>query len=91
MYYCLAPGCKNNARRRRDLAFYRPPFKDKEMLTRWLVNLRLRSLPKHTENCAVCAEHFEPECFGRNLRVSYSIDDDDEDDASVRGGGGGGV
>ena len=79
MFYCIAAGCKNNARRRRDLAFYSLP-KDKELLTRWLVNLRSRSLPKRTENCAVCADHFEPGYFGRDLRVSYSTDDDEDDD-----------
>ncbi|KAL9963338.1 hypothetical protein ACROYT_G032532 [Oculina patagonica] len=66
--YCMALGCNNKSKKRKDLTFYRLP-RDQELLKRWLVNLRKPTLPQCLDYLAVCSEHFEPECFGRDLKA----------------------
>ena len=68
---CIATGCTNisTSRRKRWVSFYRLPLEDKELLQKWLVNLRRTRLPLRLDRSYVCSDHFEPECFGRDIKV----------------------
>ena len=68
---CIATGCTNisTLRGKRRVFFYRLPLEDKELLQKWLVNLRRTRLPLRLDRSYVCSDHFEPECFGRDIKV----------------------
>ncbi|KAJ7371478.1 hypothetical protein OS493_025378 [Desmophyllum pertusum] len=64
----MALGCFNNSSTRSDITFYKLPVKDERLVTIWLMNTRKLTIPPNRK-CFVCQEHFEPECFGRDLRA----------------------
>ncbi|XP_022801223.1 THAP domain-containing protein 5-like isoform X2 [Stylophora pistillata] len=49
--------------------YQRLPIEDKQLLQRWLVNLKRTTLPSRLDRSYVCSDHFEPECFGRDIRA----------------------
>ena len=60
----------NGKNSKRTLSFYRVPSQSKDKLLRkaWLDNIKERN--NSIENFDICSDHFEPECFEKDLKVS---------------------
>ena len=69
---CAAFGCTNSRKNSPGLSFHRIPAANAEnklLRQRWIQNIhRADPLPKD-ENFYVCANHFEKDCFQRDLKV----------------------
>ena len=69
---CAAFGCTNSRKDIPGLSFHRIPAANAEnklLRQRWIQNIhRADPLPKD-ENFYVCANHFEKDCFQRDLKV----------------------
>ena len=57
-HHCIVPQCNNNSAKCPELSFYRLPLCDKNLLKKWLVNIRRQNTPV-TEYSRVCSAHFE--------------------------------
>ena len=67
MVSCGVPGCKNRANKTSNKSFHRLPPKSKpELRKNWCVKLKRQTIP---DVLSVCSDHFEPECFKRDLKV----------------------
>ena len=80
-----AIGCVNRSgENSNSISFHRIPCQRtrSELRKKWLLNIRRDGqLPK--DSCfVICSEHFEAECFERDLRVSFKL-------TSIIGRGGG--
>ena len=65
MTNCGAPNCTNRSGVKEGLSFHRIP-KKVEIQKKWLHNLKRKNIP---ENIFICSDHFEPNCFKRDLRA----------------------
>ena len=68
---CGVTFCENRSSNRRDLSFHRIPCeKKKELRQRWINSLKRKTFPKEMY---VCSEHFQPDDFQRDLKVSFGF------------------
>ena len=69
MVHCAAINCTNSSSKKSNyiFSFFKLP-KDPKRRKFWIAKLKKANLPKD-EN--VCHEHFEENCFQRDLRVNY--------------------
>ena len=65
MTNCGAHNCTNRSGAKVGLSFHRIPKKE-EIRKKWLHNLKRQSVP---ENIFICSDHFESNCFKRDLRA----------------------
>ena len=69
MVYCIAFGCNNkDGDHKRGVRFHHLPLRNKPLLKQWLTKLRLQNPPVRRSSL-VCSEHFEPDCFQRDLQA----------------------
>ena len=72
---CAAVGCNNTTVNNPNVTFHRIPAnndKNKQLRKQWLHNIKRKDPPK--DSCFfVCSEHFESDCFERDLRVCLFI------------------
>ena len=70
---CAAIGCTNTRKKDSNISFHRipPDTQEKKHIRKlWLTNLRREPpLPKDS-NFYVCSNHFEKDCFLRDLQVN---------------------
>ena len=71
MIHCAAINCTNSSSKKSDntFCFFKLPKSPNRRKVQ-VANLKRAILPKD-ENLRVCHEHFEENCFQRDLRVSY--------------------
>ena len=72
MLSCYAYGCNTSSNTSSEITFHRQPGKNKRPSIRkkWLANIkRGGELPKE-EHFVICLQHFEEDCFERDLKVS---------------------
>ena len=72
MVSCSAIGCTNRSTDNINIRFYQVPSekKNKSLRKQWLVNIRrYGQLPKDN-SFYICSDHFEENCFKRDLHVS---------------------
>ena len=67
MVSCSAIGCTN-----RSTDFYQVPSekKNKSLRKQWLVNIRCDGQLPKDNSFYICSDHFEENCFKRDLQVS---------------------
>lgn len=65
----MAVDCKNHSRDGKDIFFYKLPHHNEQLSTKWLVNLRNPKIPQLLNHSYVCSDHFELDCFGRNIKA----------------------
>jgi len=73
MANCGAYGCTNRSGGQKNISFHRLPAenRDKWLRRRWLLNIKREGeIPK---NLYICSQHFEPECFERDLKVGNKL------------------
>ena len=64
---CGAPGCKNRSNIETNKSFHRLPCQSKSKLRdAWLSKIKRKIVPKEMY---ICSDHFEDECFERDLKV----------------------
>lgn len=65
---CGALGCKNRSSNFPEKSFHRLPslLAKKDLRDKWIANINRKHTPKEMY---VCSDHFEKECFSRDLRV----------------------
>ena len=64
--YCGVKNCRNNDKDNADLYFHVLPSKPENIREEWLRRIRKNGdMPKRLN---VCSEHFEPECYERDLQ-----------------------
>ena len=69
MTNCGAPGCNNRSTDSPDLSFHRLPKESRnELRNKWLNKIKRKYIPKVL---FVCSQHFEIDCFERDLKVSF--------------------
>ena len=67
MVACGAHGCTNRTETHPHLKYHLLPSESKkELREKWLSKIRREKIPK---KISICDEHFEPECFERDLQV----------------------
>ncbi|PFX27041.1 THAP domain-containing protein 4 [Stylophora pistillata] len=66
--HCIAFGCTSRSSKEdcRGLAWSSLPLSNKDLLQKWLVNIRRENTPLN-KNSYLCSKHFEPECFVKSL------------------------
>ena len=71
LVYCAAINCTNSSSKKSDntFSFFKLP-KDSNRGKGWIATIKKSYLPKD-KNLQVCHEHFQENCFQRDLRVSY--------------------
>lgn len=69
---CGAYGCTNRGGESKEISFHSLPSEKKSALrSKWLQNIRRGGkLPK---TLVICSEHFEKDCFERDLKVFLYI------------------
>ena len=70
MVYCCAVGCSNDSRfvsKGQGISFHRFPTED-SLLKEWLAKISRAGLTV-TKDTRLCSDHFEPDCFERDLRA----------------------
>ena len=72
---CAAIGCVNRSGKNPSLSFHQiPSNKRKEIRQEWLRRIKRgqneKYLPKDS-TLYICSEHFEKDCFERDLQVSF--------------------
>ncbi|XP_039277203.1 THAP domain-containing protein 1-like [Nilaparvata lugens] len=60
--FCSAVNCSNRSNRTVNISYHRFPFRNKELLKKWLVKLWRKSFTP-TVNSYVCSVHFEADSF----------------------------
>ena len=71
MLTCYAQGCSNRSSTSSEITFHRLLSKSKRPSIRkkWLANIKRRGqLPKE-EHFAICSQHYEEDCFEKDLKV----------------------
>ena len=59
---CVAWGCTNRAKAGSGISFHRFPFKNPELLQKWIQAIRRENwAPK--QGSFICGSHFEDSCF----------------------------
>ena len=59
---CVAWGCTNRAKAASGISFHRFPFKNPELLQKWIQAIRRENwAPK--QGSFICGSHFEDSCF----------------------------
>ena len=75
MSSCAAIGCVNNSEKNPSLSFHHTPSnKRKEIRQEWLRRIKRGQNEKYLPEDStlyVCSEHFENDCFERDLQVSF--------------------
>ena len=67
---CGAPNCTNrsNEENGKNKTFHKLPAESRKNIRKeWLVKIKRQHVPKHLY---VCSDHFEPECYEKNMQVS---------------------
>lgn len=65
---CGASGCTNRSNDHPEKSFHKLPSAKKENLRKaWLAKINRAIIPKELY---ICSDHFDPDCFERDLRVS---------------------
>ena len=67
MVYCMAFGCTNDSRNTKNISYHKLPDNN-ELKKVWLVKIS-REDPKISKNSVLCSEHFEQDCFERDLKA----------------------
>lgn len=71
MVACGAYGCKNRTETHPNLRFHELPCESKkELREKWIAKIKRENIPKRL---SICDEHFEPECFERDLKVRIRL------------------
>ena len=65
MVHCCVPACTNHSSITKGISYHKIP-KDKQLRKSWISRLRRDNLPP-VDNCYVCSDHFEKECFESDL------------------------
>ena len=65
MVHCCVPACTNHSSRTQGISYHKIP-KDKQLRKSWISALCSHNLPP-VDNCYVCSDHFERECFESDL------------------------
>jgi len=66
---CSAFGCRNKWEEGSEIKFYKLP-KNVELRELWLANIKRDGKLPRDENFFICSNHFEEDCFQRDLKVS---------------------
>ena len=68
---CSAIDCVNRSNSS-SLSFYQLPSQHKrpELRKKWLLNIRRDGILPKDRSFFICSEHFEKDCFERDLKVS---------------------
>lgn len=66
--FCMAPGCSNEGYCKEGIHYHRLPLKDGVKLSKWLNAMKLKNPPVNRFS-RICSDHFEQECFERDLRA----------------------
>ena len=72
---CTTIGCVSHSGKKPSLSFHQiPSYKLKEIRQEWLRHIKRgqneKYLPKDSK-LYICSEHFEKDCFERDLQVSF--------------------
>ena len=68
---CGTPGCTNRSTTHPEKSFHRlPSISKKSMRDSWMAKIHRKLLPKEI---FICSDHFEPECFKRDLKVRFDF------------------
>lgn len=68
---CGAYGCTNRGNKNGEISFHTLPSEKKASLRKkWLQNIRREG--KIPKSLAICSEHFEKDCFERDLQVTFN-------------------
>ena len=70
MVYCCAVGCSNDSRsvsKEHGISFHRLPTEN-SLLQKWLAKISRVDFVV-TKDTRLCSDHFEPDCFERDLRA----------------------
>ena len=75
---CGAPGCTNQSTTHPEKSFHRLPSlskkkKRKRMRDSWMAKISQKLFPKEL---FICTDHFEPECFKRDLKVRFDFSEE---------------
>ena len=73
---CATIGCVSHSGKKPSLSFHQiPSYKRKEIRQEWLRHIKRgqneKYLPKDS-TLYICSEHFEKDCFERDLQVSFN-------------------
>ena len=71
---CAAIGCVNSSGKNPSLSFHQiPSNKRKEIRQEWLRRIKRGQNEKYLpeDSTLICSEHFEKDCFERDLQVSF--------------------
>ena len=71
---CVAIGCVNPSEKNPSLSFHQIPSNKRKKIRQWLHCIKRgqkeKYLPKDS-TLYICSEHFENDCFERDLNVSF--------------------
>ena len=70
MVYCCAVNCSNNSKgkgKEKNISFFRLP-RDESLKKVWLAKIKRSNLPDEN-NVRLCSNHFEENCYERDLKV----------------------
>ena len=70
MVYCCAVGCSNDSRsvsKEHGISFHRLPTEN-SLLQKWLAKISRVDFVV-TKDTLLCSDHFEPDCFERDLKA----------------------
>ncbi|XP_013421192.1 zinc finger protein OZF [Lingula anatina] len=65
---CVAPGCRNVGYEKKDICYFVLPANAAKRKL-WLNSLKFKNPSSVSKHARVCSEHFEPECFLRDLQA----------------------
>ena len=68
---CADALCNNNSSKNNTVSYFRLP-NDKNLREHWKHSVRRGNLPDD-KYFYLCSDHFEPNCFERDLKVSNSL------------------
>lgn len=61
---CCAYQCKSRTEKKDGKTFHRFPFRNRELVKRWTINIRRKNW-KPTRSTLICSDHFTEDCFDR--------------------------
>ena len=72
---CYEYGCSNRSNTSNEITFHRLPSENKRPSIRkkWLANIKRGSALPKEEHFVICSQHFEEDCFKRDLKVSIDF------------------
>ena len=68
MVYCAAIGCTNDSKFVKGVGYYYVKSRKTDVQKQWIVKLRRKDLVVNS-NTVVCGQHFEEDCFERDLKA----------------------